>query len=338
MTSPNYVCYGNPYSYFTRKLELALRWYGADFEARPKSPDVSGHVEQRAGTHQIPVLRTPENWMLADTTPILDALDGRFPARRMFPGGPLGVLVHVVEDWFDEWIARTAVHYRWNYPECADFAAPAMARAVVGDHADHVAAVEGVLRGWGPRSVRATGVSGPGQQRAAEAEYERMLAALNEQLAHTRYALGDRPCAVDAVVMGGLVAHFAADPVPRRVVAKFERVQRWLEQGRDWDGTGDLVAFPGSTPFAAHVLLEARGAYRAFISGNSSALRAEQKAFVAPSHGEDVSYKTREYPEAARRMVKARISRLAPAEQAAVAEWLAEVELDDLFGVAAADR
>ena len=74
-------------------------------------------IRLRSGTHQVPVLHTSQDWMIADTTPIIMMLDSRFPHRRMFPLGALGVIVHVLEDYFDEWIARTTVHWRWNYPE-----------------------------------------------------------------------------------------------------------------------------------------------------------------------------------------------------------------------------
>ena len=57
--------------------------------------------------------------VIADTTPLISLLDSRYPARRLFPTGPLGVLVHVIEDLFDEWVARVMVHYRWHYPESA---------------------------------------------------------------------------------------------------------------------------------------------------------------------------------------------------------------------------
>ena len=95
--SPEYRIHGGPRSLFTRKLEAAFVFYGLPWTAVPRGigNDVIG---QRAGTHQIPILETPEGWAIGDTTPILDLLDARVPDQRLFPEGPLGVLVHLVEE------------------------------------------------------------------------------------------------------------------------------------------------------------------------------------------------------------------------------------------------
>ena len=92
--TPIYTVYGGELSLFTRKLEAAMIFYGAEFELRPKNVDNRKEIEQRSGTHQVPVLHTPENWMIGDTTPLIQLLDSRFPNRRLLPEGPLGVLVH----------------------------------------------------------------------------------------------------------------------------------------------------------------------------------------------------------------------------------------------------
>ncbi len=113
----HYTLYGWDRSYFTRKLDAALIFYNASYHLERITKENQSEIRFRAATHQIPVLHTPENWMIADTTPIMIMLDPRFPDRNLFPEGPLGVLVHCLEEYFDEWIARTSVHWRWSYPE-----------------------------------------------------------------------------------------------------------------------------------------------------------------------------------------------------------------------------
>lgn len=332
MSEP-YAVYGMELSYFTRKMEAAMQWYGLPFERRSKDMQIQSELESRAGTNQIPVLRTPDNWMIADTTPLMDLMDARVPKRRMFPIGPLGVLVHVVEEWFDEWVPRTCIHYRWNYDESAAFAAANLAAEVQPDGDEALRSGIGqMIAGWGKKACRATGMSEPAQQEAGEAEYLRVLQALDAQLALTKYSLGDRPCAVDAVLVGGLRAHFAADPVPSRVVAQFANVMRWMEVASTWDGHGSLAAFPQSTPFARFVLGEMGGAYRAFVLANAEAVAAGAKAFTATVHGDDVSYRARPYPERSRQMIRDRIAlRLDATERATVLSWLEQVGLSACF-------
>lgn len=328
-----YVVYGGELSYFTRKLTAALHFYGADHELRGKSPAIREAIERRAGTHQVPVLHTPENWMIADTTPLLELLDARFPARRMFPPGPQGMLVHLLEEYFDEWIARTMVHFRWHYPRSAAFAARRMAEG------DEAAAER--LAAWGPRACRATGTESEHQQRAAEAEYRRLLDAAERQLGSSRFLLGDRPTAVDCVVLGGLRAHTNMDPDPREVLDDYPRVRAWAETGADrWDGQGSLAEFPDSTPFARAVLSELREHYLPVLAANVHALGAGAKAFAASTYGEDVSFLTRPYPVRSWRMVQRRLQGLPEPEHRAVLAWAASAGLEaalDLDTAAALD-
>ena len=320
-----YKVYGGELSYFTRKLEAAMIFYGAPFEMLDKNDHDPGQIESRSGTHQVPVLRTPENWMIGDTTPLMRLLDDRFPARRMFPEGPLGILVQVVEEFFDEWIARTMVHYRWHYPESAEFASLKMAKGV--------AEIAERVRDWGPRACRATGTESERQRQACEDEYERILAAAERQLTETAFLLGDRPTAVDAVVLGSLRAHTNMDPVPKRVVARYPQVVEWAEGGADqWDGGGELAGFPDSTPFARMILSEMVSTYQPYALGNRDAQAAGAKAFHADIYGEEVSYLSRPYPERSRRMILARIGNLPPAERSAVDAWLQSTGLDRSFG------
>ena len=320
-----YRIYGGELSYFTRKLEAAMIFYAAPFEMLDKNEHDPQEIEARSGTHQVPVLLTPENWMIGDTTPLMRLLDDRFPDRRMFPEGPLGVLVQVVEEFFDEWVARTMVHYRWHYPESARFASLRVAKG-------NAEIAEGI-RSWGPRACRATGTESEWQRLACEEEYRRMLNAAERQLQETAFLLGDRPTAVDAVVLGGLRGHTNMDPDPKKMMVEFPRVVEWAETRADeWDGAGELAGFPDSTPFARSILAEMVSTYQPYVLGNRDAQAAGAKAFHAEIYGEDVSYLSRPYPERSRRMILARIDNLSPAERRAVKAWLERAGLEGCFG------
>ena len=334
---PNqYTVYGSELSLFTRKLEAGLVFYNIPFTRIIKTQDIREDIEKRSGTHQIPVLQTPENWMIGDTTPLLMLLDSRFPARALFPAGPLGVLVHIVEEYLDEWVARVMVHYRWHYEDSSTFAVDRMVREQMpgADEATIAATKEAFpVAPWGVRACRATGTESAHQQRAAEEEYERLLTAVDKQLQHTRYLLGDRPCAVDTIVLGGLRAHTNMDPAPKRRTARYPRVLQWCEQNADqWDGSGELAPFPASTPFAQTVLAEMKTTYQPYILANAAAQVGGKKAFVVETYGEDVSYLSRPYPERSRQMIVDRIAnQLNAEERPVVTSWLKEAGLEECF-------
>lgn len=329
MTNP-YTIYGGELSYFSRKLETAMIFYGADFEFAGKGADAR-MIESRSGTHQVPVLQTPENWMINDTTPLMRLLDCRFPARSMFPPGALGVLTQVVEEYFDEWIARTMVHYRWHYEDSARFASERMS----GGHPE----VAARMLAWGPRACRATGTESEQQQREAEREYIRILEAIDRQLRQTPYMLGHRPTAVDCVLLGGLRAHTNMDPTPKAMLAAaYPRVVAWAETGADqWGGGGELAPFPESTDFVNFVIDEMVQTYVPYVLANASALAAGAKAFHALIYGEQVSYLCRPNPEASRQMIRDVIAdQLTEDEQLEVRGWLRTSGLDECFGDTAA--
>ena len=327
MSAP-YVIHGAPLSLFTRKLEAALLFYDLPFRSEVAGIGDDSAVARRAGTHQIPVLQTPEDWMIADTTPLLDLLDARVPHRRLFPPGALGVLVHVIEEVLDEWIARVMVHFRWHYAENT--------RHIVGEFLGREVTLEEAsefpLAKWGPRACRATGTELEFHQQAAEREYFAMLDALEAQLGRTAYALGDRPTAVDTILLGGLRAHTHRDPLPD--LSAYPRCVAWAEGGADgWDGEGALAAFQESTPFAAHMLELARDQYAPFLLGNAEALRASQKAFRIDTYGETASYLARPYPERSREMLRDRIrTRISAEERDRVEGWLEAAGLTAAFG------
>ncbi len=327
-TRDPYVLYGASISLFTRKLEAALRFYDAPFRVEDKTDQNRDELESRAHTHQIPVLRTPDDWVIADTTPIIDMLDGRFPRRRLVPEGERGVLVSIVEEVLDEWVARAMVHFRWHNLENVAF----VVSLLTGKPMSEEDARAFPLARWGLRACRATGTETESQQKAAEREYLSLLGVLEKQLATTRYALGDRPTAVDAILLGGLRAHTHHDPIPD--LSSFPRVLAWnAEGGADaWDGSGELAAFPETTPFGAHVLALARDAYAPFVLGNADALATGRKSFHGRTYGEDVSYLARPYPELSRRMIQARIrDRLNDSARERVAAWLADLGLTGCF-------
>ena len=313
----HYVVYGWERSYFTHKLMAALHFYGADWRYKDKTAGNAEELRLRANTHQVPVLHTPEDWVIADTTPIMRMLDHRFPSRRLYPEGLAGLQVHAVEEYFDEWIARTTVHWRWNYEE--NHALLSMSAA----HGDPEKAKELIV--WGGKVCRALGIDSEVQKQSAEDEYHRIMKAAEAQLAETPYLMGTAPSAVDCIVLAGLRAHFLFDPAPDAALRPhYPRVVTWTEHSADhWDGSGEVQM----TDFARFILSEMASTFGPFALGNRDALSKGDRAFVLNMYGESVSYLARPYIEQSRQMVADHVASLGDEAR----DWLNEVGLGEVF-------
>jgi glutathione S-transferase len=331
----NYVIYGSEFSYFTKKLHAAIHWSGLPYEYRIYNSENADEVSQRAATHQIPVIRTPENWMIADTTPILHLLDSRLGLNPIFyPKGLTGALTAIMEEYFDEWVTRIAIHYRWNKPESSNVLAPKMGKERMPENGEVAA---NAIRNWGGRACRARGIVSEIQMKAGEEELDRIYTAFEFHLKKgNRFVFGDRPTAVDTVIMGGLLAHFKGDPAPSRDIAKFKKIDEWVV---NWTTPiPKKTAEPGVNltvppPFVQFMFTEMSGIYKDFTLANAKAYYSGEKSFTLKSYGgEVVSYKVIPYIEQSRIMLKEFLATsLTPADQKELVSFLKRYKLDQVF-------
>jgi glutathione S-transferase len=350
-------------SYFTQKMQAALQWYfPEDHTFVVKGAANREEIELRSGTHQVPVLITPENWCIADSTPLLTLLDARLPESRFYPAGGVGLLSALLEEYFDEWSARWCIGTRWMAGEENAIAVVASMQQQKGlppnvtsqqikelMDATPAEAMEAGLQtfAWGKRAARAIGVETEIQVQASEDELLRIFTSFEDHLASGhKFVFGDAPTAVDCVMMGGLRAHFLHDPHPQGLLRGLDRVAEWchtlmnttIEPGAAVSSAP--IRADGLSDFVKLILKEmGEGPFKRFVQGNGAALAKGEKAFVIDAYGEDVSYLCRPYVEKSRRMLveKLRIlgSRCAADEAAEFAKVLGASKLGDIYGPAA---
>ena len=78
MYKGTYTLIGQELSMFTRKLEAQLRYQGIPYVWQYKTMASASEIEARAGTRFIPLLDTPDGWLLNDTISIGPMLHDRF--------------------------------------------------------------------------------------------------------------------------------------------------------------------------------------------------------------------------------------------------------------------
>ncbi|NQX87426.1 MAG: glutathione S-transferase domain-containing protein [Halioglobus sp.] len=222
----DYGLVGNELSLFTRKLESQLRFQQIPWYWHYKTEARKVDIEARVGSHFIPALITPEKWMIHDTIAIGPMLHDRFTDVPVIPPSPLQrACCFVLEDVFNHWLGRIAVHTRWCYPDNVAWVGPRFGangilnRSIEEPFSEQelskLAAIgDSMCESFGKPVCEYNGV-GPDQQEAVRGDYTTLLRILAQHFADHDFLLGPRPCLADFALGGACKAHFVTDPVPR---------------------------------------------------------------------------------------------------------------------------
>lgn len=234
-----YILYGLDFFLFTGKARSYLCKKDIPFEEINISfGKTRSFVIKRTGVKFIPVVHTPDDKVIQDTTVIIDELEKRFPEHSVYPNTPKQKLVSLLlELYADEWLFIPAMHYRWNYEEENYRYLYGKFGAIVWKNAP------GPLRRWLGKKVGAefrAMVPGLGVTdancRSIEASYENFLTEFNAHLEIHDYVLGSKPCIADFGFMALLYAHLYLDPAPGKLMRELApAVVQWIKRMNDND-------------------------------------------------------------------------------------------------------
>ena len=238
-----YVLYGVEASYYAAKIRAALSYKRVPFTEQQASRAVyANEILPRVGWPVLPVLVTPDDETVQDTSEMCDLIEARHPEPPLLPRDPVArVLSHLLEFFGDEWLKLPAMHYRWNYNY--DFAV-----AEFGYNNDPHYGREEQLRigakiarqfhGWLPP----LGVL-PESYATVEHDYLALLDLLSAHFGDHPYLLGSAPTLGDFAFFGPLYAHLYRDPASGAIMTtRAPRVVAWIERLRN--GARDAVPLP----------------------------------------------------------------------------------------------
>ncbi len=232
MYQGDYRLVGNELSLFTRKLEAQLRFQRLPWRWHFKTQERTPELEARAGTHFIPLLETPDGWLIHDTIAIGPMLSQRYPEYAVLPETPLQrASTFILEDFFNHWLGRSCVHSRWCYPDNVDWVGQRMAANMLLDRSideplspqeqEQFAGMGQMLyQGFGKNACEYNGVQAE-QAEGVKADFALMLEALDQHFKHNDFLLGSHPCLADFALAGASKAHYITDPEPLSWLGKY---------------------------------------------------------------------------------------------------------------------
>ena len=244
------IVHGLDLSYFTGKLEGALRAKGLSYRLAEMDTAAFADGARRTGVRQMPHLQRSDGRWLTDTPAILDALEAEGVGSGLTPRDPaLAVLAELIELYADEHLWRPALYYRWAFEDDARLMSGRLADGMLRD-----LRLPRALRRWIIlHRQRRVYLAQEGVTRANRHEIERdyllLLDALQPVLAARPWLLGAAPTRADIGLFGPLFRHFFCDPTPARILRdRAPAVAAWVtrlwalepDPARDASGLTDL--------------------------------------------------------------------------------------------------
>ena len=180
MASP-YRIFGAELSPYSVKVRSYFRYKGIPHEWIVRGPDQQAEEFQKyAKLPLIPLVVTPEDEGLQDSTPILEAMEARFPEPVDPPESTRwpAFLSALLEEFGDEWGNKWMFHYRWAREADQNSAAERLARVMApGLEGDQLA---GAMAGVKQRMVDRVWFVGSNEETAPQIEesYQEALGLL----------------------------------------------------------------------------------------------------------------------------------------------------------------
>jgi glutathione S-transferase len=292
-----YRIYGaelSPYSVkvrsFCRYKEVPHRWLVRD-------ASTIADYQKFAKLPLIPLLVTPADEGIQDSTPIMELLEERFTEPSTHPEEPAArFLSYLLEEFGDEWGNKWMFHLRWARDEDCLSAGGRIAASMVepGDEAGRIAMREKVIE----RMRGRVGFVGSSAATAPQIEtsFRDALAILDAHLASRPYLFGARPAFGDFGLWGQIYEAWT-DPTGGAWIERgAPNVLDWIQRMLWPRAEGPFEPVSSLLPTLEPLLVKQVGAlFLPWTLANEAAIAAGEDSFDVELAGRRFSQKPQKY-------------------------------------------
>ena len=192
--SDRYRIFGSELSPFSVKIRSYFRYKQIPHQWIQRNAETMADYQKFAKIPIVPLVVTPEDQGLQDSTPIMEAIDALFPEPSAHPTDPVANFISVLlEEFGDEWGNKWMFHLRWAREEDRLSAAGrlAVSMAPKGNEDARLAVRATVIE----RMIGRVYFVGSNETTAPQIEksFRDTLVLLNAHLANRPYLFGGRP-------------------------------------------------------------------------------------------------------------------------------------------------
>jgi glutathione S-transferase len=292
-----YRVHGVEISPYSVKVRSYFRYKGIPHKWIPRNRDAEGEYQKFVKLPLVPLVVTPQDEGIQDSTPIIEYVEVRHPEPSIHPSDPAAAFVSVLlEEFGDEWGNKWMFHYRWAREVDQVACAGRIARSMMPTADD--AQLAGGIAMVRERMVNRVSFVGSSAQTAPQIEqsFRDTLAILEPHLANRAYLFGQRPAFAD-FAMWGQIYNAWTDPTPGAIVeANAPNVLAWVHRMLWPRAEGEFEPWQTLSPTLMPLLERQVG--RLFVPwtmANASAIASASPEFSVELDGRSWTQKPQKY-------------------------------------------
>ena len=288
--------YGAELSPYSVKVRSYFRYKGIPHAWIRRTAETQGDYQRHAKLPLIPLVVTPDDEGIQDSTPIVEKLEGRFPEPSIQPTDPIAAFVSaLVEEFGDEWGNKWMFHYRWARDVDQLSAAGRIARGALptASEEQHAGMVDQVRE----RMVNRVWFVGSSEKTAPQIEdsFVEALDLLNVHLAERPYLFGSRPAFGDFGLWGQIYNAWT-DPTPCAIVeGRAPEVLAWVQRMLWPRQEGEFEAWSSLEPTLMPFLQQIGRLFVPWTLANAAAIASGQEEFSVELDGRTWTQKPQKY-------------------------------------------
>lgn len=298
--------YGSPFSY---KVMTYMNYKGIPYKRMEANIDACmGEITELVGQPIMPVMLTPDDQVMQDSTPMLEWFEDEFPGNSSIPeDSRLSFLMWLLEEFSDEYMPRLHMHTRWGNEQNRNTLSHRLARAMAFGKSDiNPKDIAPFILDRQSGFDQHLGLAGENIKQNIDQQILDLLAILEEHFSDFQFLLGFKPSLADFALFGPLRVHLFNDPQSNEVIeVHAPRTCRWMDTISE---LGDTRGCVGQTEFGGWINLEegmpvtlanllafVGKTYIPFAKACAIAGKDRSKNFETEIYGEIASFSTHHY-------------------------------------------
>ncbi len=296
MTQP-YRIFGSELSPYSVKVRSYFRYKGIPHRWIVRSAASEAEFQKYAKLPLVPLVVTPDDEGIQDSTPILDRFETEYPEPPVHPDDPVAAFVSLLlEEFGDEWGNKWMFHFRWARDVDRESGAGRIARTLSPDADEaQLAAMTAQVR---ERMVNRVWFVGSNAETAPliEESFREALALLEAHLASRPYLFGARPAYGDFGLWPQLYEAWTDPTCGALIGARHQNVLAWVQRMLWPRAEGDFEAWSRLEPTLLPLLERQVG--RLFLPwtlANAAAIASGAEEFRVELDGQGWTQKPQRY-------------------------------------------